>query len=169
MKPITKAFTMSIGVLLLTFALGGCAAVFDPHPQTIPVTSTPAGAQVFVDDTLVGTTPITLELDGRTDYDLLLRLNSEERRMTLESQVSGAYVAQDVLPGAALAAGSIAALVTCLPGSESMGGLCYLFTAPPLILGVGSSVVSVAVDSGTGQWLRLSPNHVEVIFETTQP
>jgi hypothetical protein len=169
MKRLDKRLAAVLATLLLAATLTGCAAIFNPHPQTIPVTSTPGGAQVLVDGTLVGTTPVTLELDGRTDYELLVRLNGRERRFTLESDISGTYVAQDVLPGMALAGGSAVVLATCLPDAESMGGLCYLFAGPPLALGVASSVVSVAVDSGTGQWLRLSPDHVHVTFDEASP
>jgi hypothetical protein len=41
----------------------GCATVFAPGPDRVPITSSPAGARVYVDDLLVGQTPAVIELD----------------------------------------------------------------------------------------------------------
>jgi hypothetical protein len=77
--------TASLTLALLAFALTGCAVLFNPNPQHVPVASDPEGAEVLVDGTLMGVTPITLELSGLKDYEVVLRLQGQERRFVLES------------------------------------------------------------------------------------
>lgn len=43
----------------------GCATVFAPGPDRVPVTSKPPGANIFIDGALVGQTPSVIELDRR--------------------------------------------------------------------------------------------------------
>jgi ABC-type amino acid transport substrate-binding protein len=57
----------SIALVLATaLVLGlapGCATIMAPGPDRVPIASNPAGARVYVDEQLVGQTPVVVELD----------------------------------------------------------------------------------------------------------
>jgi hypothetical protein len=143
--------------------LSGCAAIFAPRPQAIPVRSVPAGAEVFVDGVGMGTTPITLELDARRPYEVLLVLDGAERVIVLESGVDGTYVALDVLPGVGLAAATLALALTC---SDVIQCTFLAIIAPTgVTAGLAWAAVATAADAATGSWKRLSPGEVVVIFD----
>lgn len=155
MRRTSEHHAVPIVVLCLALALSSCAALTNPHPQSIPVTSTPEGADVLIDGTLVGRTPLTLQLDGRYDYHIVVRSNRQERRFTLESRVDGGYAALDVLPGATFAA---LGLVTSIEGYGVIG-------TPGIVAGAGAAALAVTIDATSGQWLRLAPNRIHVTFE----
>ncbi len=85
-----------IVLVVLAIGLGGCATLFTRPSQHVPIDSIPPAAQVFVDGTFVGTTPIALELEKRAEHEVLLRLGDQEQTVTLRSGIDGAYVALDV-------------------------------------------------------------------------
>lgn len=156
---------------LLTLVLSGCATIFAPELQSIPVTSAPPGAEVLVDGVSVGVTPLTLELEPRTSYEVTLRLGGETVATTLESGVDSTYVALDVGPGLALATLSAigiaqAARAGADTGDEALGVL--LLGGPAIVAlgaGVTTAATSVAIDASSGRWYRLSPSKVAVEFE----
>ncbi len=151
---------------LLAIALSGCATLFNPSSQHVPIDSAPPGAEVFVDGTLVGTTPITLELEKRSEHTLLLRLGDKEQSVTLRSGIDGAYVALDVAPGLAMAGAS--ALVLATTDYSNIGALGWAvpgMAAIGIAVGLGSAAINVAVDAGTGRWFRLTPGEVLVVFD----
>ena len=49
--------------VVLAVGLTGCATLFSGGPDKIPVTSNPPGASVYVDEMLVGQTPMTVTLN----------------------------------------------------------------------------------------------------------
>src|SRR6056297_871009 len=102
MPHLAHRIRTTTAIAAATILLTGCAALFSPNPQPVPVSSNPPGAQVFVDDAFVGTTPITLDLDSRQSYEVRIRAGERERVLTLASSVEASYVALDVLPGLAL-------------------------------------------------------------------
>lgn len=152
---------------LLVF-LSGCAALFSPNPQPIPVDSRPAGADVLVNGAYHGTTPMTVHLDAREAVDIVLRLDGAERRITLTSSLSGTYVALDLVPGLAVAGASLWLGEAGVSGRyiDSMGELAAVMVAGGgLIVGVGSAAISVGVDATTRRWYRLNPTEIVVDFE----
>ena len=163
MTRLHRTIVTSFASVFLALSLAGCAALFSPRLQPVPITSTPEGAQVFVDDALVGTTPITLELDARTNYEVVVRHRELERRFTLASGVSGTMVALDVVPGLALAGLGVYAMAENDPGdAEIVGdfiGLLMIGT------GVGSAALNVAIDASSGRWRRLAPREIVVVFD----
>lgn len=56
---------------VIAVALSGCATLMAGGPDTIMVQSNPPGAQVFVDDQLVGQTPMAVTLNRDTSRGLI--------------------------------------------------------------------------------------------------
>lgn len=56
--------------VVLSLVLAGCATLFAPGPDLVPVDSEPAGARVYLDGRLVGATP-TIVVVNRKDAGLL--------------------------------------------------------------------------------------------------
>ncbi len=153
-----------IGLYALTILLSGCATLFSPQPQAVPVSSQPAGAEVFVNGKPVGRTPVTLSLDARQSYEVRLRLGDEERTMMLMSEIDGLYVALDILPGVALGGASLAFVASC--GGNDMGCLGFeLFGLAGLGVGLGSAAVATTTDAVTGSWFYLTPGEIIVSFD----
>jgi hypothetical protein len=48
---------------VLVVATSGCATIMSPGPDRVPIASYPPGARVYVDNLLVGQTPVVVELD----------------------------------------------------------------------------------------------------------
>ena len=160
MTRLHRTIVTSFASVFLTLTLAGCAALFSPSLQPVPITSTPEGAQVFVDDALVGTTPLTLELDAGNSYEIVIRHLAQERRITLQTGVSGTMVALDVVPALALA--GLGLWVMSDPNRAEMieiVGLSMIAT------GAGWTALNLAIDASSGRWRRLSPNEVVVAFD----
>jgi hypothetical protein len=150
--------------------LSGCAALFAPDPQPVPVDTRPPGAGVYVDGEYRGTTPLTLELDGRATHDVTLRLDDQERTIQLTSSVGATWVALDVVPGLALAGASFAVASTGSGYVDSFGELLAVFGGGVgMAIGAGSAAVAVGVDAATGRWYRLSPGDIVVEFTSPEP
>lgn len=152
--------------LLASVLLSGCAAIFSPQPQAVPVDSRPAGAEVFVDGESVGTTPITLMLDSNRDYEVMLSLGGEERVVLLKSEIDGLYVALDIVPGLGLGIAGLAIGQSCSGVGADFG--CVggaLVGVVGMTLGVASAGVAIAVDATTGAWTYLSPGEILVMFD----
>jgi hypothetical protein len=54
---------MRVATLLLIAALSGCATIMAGGPDHVPVNSNPPGAAVYVDNQLVGQTPMVVTLN----------------------------------------------------------------------------------------------------------
>lgn len=54
--------------LAMLLAVGGCATVIKGSHQTVPMASDPPGADVLVDGTLVGQTPLKVEMKRKNDH-----------------------------------------------------------------------------------------------------
>jgi hypothetical protein len=58
-------------VWVLALSVSGCATLFAPGPDHVPVDSTPSGAHVLVDSQEVGLTPTTVTLDRKTGRGII--------------------------------------------------------------------------------------------------
>lgn len=75
--------------LVLLLALSpGCATIFNPTRQSVPVTSNPTGAEVWLDGKLVGIAPMTLKLDTRAKHAITVRQGDAIKTWTLQPQMS---------------------------------------------------------------------------------
>lgn len=148
--------------LIAVMSLTACATVFAPDPQPVPVRSVPEGAKVFVDGELAGRTPVTLSLPRRGRYQVMVRRGEQERVVVLESELEESYVALDVLPGLAVAGGSLALASSC---AEALGCLVAAHVASVGVTGgLAASAGATTTDAISGAWYTLRPGVVEVRF-----
>ncbi len=149
-------------VLVLLIGTAGCATLFAPEEQAVPVRSQPAGAEVFLDGERVGRTPLILTLRREGTYRLRLVHGGQERTATLTSEVSGTYLALDVLPGLGLAGASIALATACDDPYVCLFAASAASTG--IAVGLGASASASATDAISGAWIRLRPVEVAVNF-----
>lgn len=153
--PLRRAVVVALMVLLLP--LTSCATMFTGTMQSIPVTSSPERAEVFVDGVSVGFTPLELRLPRRADVTVEVRLGDRVRSFELQSETQGAMVGLDLVPVGVMGGLIIVTVVaTSALGSESsvaMLGLLGLATAPLL------------VDYGTGGLFELRPGEIVAVFD----
>ncbi len=175
MQPRHARYAWSIVVAVVAIVLSGCATLFTRPSQQVPIDSEPPGAQVFVDGSFVGTTPITLQLEKRSEYEIVLRIGDRQQSVTLHSSIDNAIVGFDVAPGL-IVAGVSGLVLAGTPdrGPAESGGPMPIIRLDPYIrrgavigiaVGLGSAAMNVAVDAGTGRWYRLTPSEVLVVFD----
>ncbi len=160
-------------IVVVAVVLSGCATMYNPGSQTLPVASTPTGATVFIDGEPMGTTPLTLTLYNRAPVTLTLRLpDGRERTIELERRFDTVSFAVSLVPAAVVAGGAV--IFEMEYGSPP--GTSELTTSSPtlgpgpfyllgLIAGAGVSVVSFGFDALMGSWFRLLPGEVMVVFD----
>lgn len=81
--------------LMSTFLLAGCATLLSGSSDEIGFTSEPPGAEVVIDDVVVGETPTTVEVDrpGLEDQQVTVRIDGfEPRTFELQKQFNGTAV-----------------------------------------------------------------------------
>ena len=89
-----------LGILAALVLLSGCGALFNGSPAKVNFTSTPEGADVLIDGTRRGTTPVVLDLQKNKDYTVVFKKNGyREITAVLSKKVSGTYIVLDVLGG----------------------------------------------------------------------
>ena len=88
MKP--RYLCQSAILLALVGTGSGCATIMHGTTQTVPVSSSPSGAQVFVDVQYAGVTPCNVELKrGRPHQFVIKKVGYEDASVSTSNQVSG--------------------------------------------------------------------------------
>jgi len=86
--------------VILALLLTGCGALFNGGPQMVQFTSRPDGAEVWVDGTPRGRTPISLGLSKNQNHTVVFRLAGHgDFGAEITRQISAGYVVLDVLGG----------------------------------------------------------------------
>jgi hypothetical protein len=147
----------AVAAALLLPALSSCALLVNGLTQTVPVTSTPAGAVVFVDGVHRGVTPIDLELRRDSTTVVTVRLGAQEQSTIVTGRANGTLIAVGAAPAALLAAGSVA---TCTSRDHNSEIFCVFMVGGTLL-----SAAPVLVDGATGAWNELSPAAIDIEFE----
>lgn len=155
-------------VLLLALATG-CATLFTPVHQNVPVTTRPAGAEVWVDGKLVGTAPITLKLDTRARHDITVRRGNDIRTWALEQQLSSGGGLALTIDAAVLASGGYCA-VAAFQGAAYYASTYDMWDLGSwdIALGIGCIAVGLAplaIDVATNHLNELQPREIAVDFE----
>ena len=87
-------------LLLPTFALTACGALFNGGPANVAMNSNPAGAEIWIDGTNRGITPATLQLAKGKNHTITFRkAGFADTNYEITRQVSPTYVILDVLGG----------------------------------------------------------------------
>jgi hypothetical protein len=85
---------------LSMLALSGCAAVLGSKQKEFDQSSTPAGADVFLDGNRLGSTPVRVQLSNQATHTFVFRREGyREASCTLARGTGGGWVILDVLTG----------------------------------------------------------------------
>jgi hypothetical protein len=89
-----------VACVLLLFTVAGCGALFNSGPANIPMSTNPPGAEVWIDGTSRGVTPLTLPLAKNRNHTVTLRKDGfEDTTVEIGRKVSAGYVILDILGG----------------------------------------------------------------------
>ena len=93
--------TRHTGLVLLSALLAtGCGALFNSKVKTIAMTSTPAQAEVWIDGTMRGVTPLSLPLDNQESHTVVFRKEGyQDVTCELRSSVGAGWIILDILGG----------------------------------------------------------------------
>lgn len=87
-------------VALIAITAAGCGALFNSGPALVTFTSSPDGADVYVNGTRRGVTPLSIPLPKDGDYVVTFRKDGyEEVVATVNKKVGAGWVILDVLGG----------------------------------------------------------------------
>ena len=86
-------------VWLALVLVSACATLFNADRDPVSFGSEPTGAEVWIDGTNRGRTPLTLELQPNREYQVVLKLHGEERAFELTNSVGAGWIVLDVLGG----------------------------------------------------------------------
>jgi len=86
--------------LAAVLAVPACGAIFNSGPQKVTFNSDPAGAEVWIDGSRRGSTPVILDLAKNKDYTIVMKRDGYgDATASLSKKVSAGYVVLDVLGG----------------------------------------------------------------------
>lgn len=92
--------TNHILVSLSALTLAGCGALFNGGPANVTMQSNPAGAEVWIDGTNRGVTPVTLEMAKNRDHTVTFRrAGYQDTSVEIRRKLSGTYLVLDILGG----------------------------------------------------------------------
>jgi len=94
----TGLFFSFIAVTILTFS--SCATIFKVSTYDVSFSSDPTGAKVYVNGSLLGTTPVQLELKSKNSYTIEFKKDGyETKTVLLNNSVGGGWIVLDILGG----------------------------------------------------------------------
>lgn len=94
----TILFFSFVAVTVLTF--NSCATLFKGSTDDVNFSSDPTGAKVYVNGSLLGTTPFALELKSNKNYTLEFKKEGyETKTVLLNNSVGGGWIVLDILGG----------------------------------------------------------------------
>lgn len=80
--------------------MNGCATIFKGSTETVSYNSEPSGAKVYVNGSLMGTTPFQLELKSNQTYTIEFRKEGYgNKTVILNNSVGGGWIVLDILFG----------------------------------------------------------------------
>jgi len=91
---------LKVMLILSIVLVGGCATLFKGSTDGVSFSSDPDGAKVYVNGTLLGTTPVQLELKSENSYSIEFRKEGyENRTVLLNNSVGAGWIVLDILGG----------------------------------------------------------------------
>lgn len=94
-----------IGLFFSLFAaasiiFSSCATIIKGSTDDVSFSSDPTGAKVYVNGSLLGTTPVQLELKSKNSYTIEFKKDGyETKTVLLNNSVGGGWIVLDVLFG----------------------------------------------------------------------
>ncbi|GAB6283619.1 MAG: hypothetical protein STSR0008_24030 [Ignavibacterium sp.] len=87
-------------ILFVTFLFTSCATLFKGSTDTVAFSSDPTSAKVYVNGSLLGTTPVQLELKSKNSYTIEFKKDGyETKTVVLNNSVGGGWIVLDILGG----------------------------------------------------------------------
>lgn len=162
---VMRALVLAAGGL----SLGGCALLYNPVSQSVPVTSAPTGAEVWIDGEFVGTTPVTVELNARSTHHVEVKSGGQSKAWFLEPQWTPGSTLGAAGDGLLLVAGGGLGVFT-LAFSSSGGGPVFpisdgLVSSVWGVVLIGAGFSPLVVDLATGSFHAVSAAKLEVTFQ----
>jgi hypothetical protein len=90
---------MSKQLALLALLLAGCGTVIGKRQAPVQLTSSPAGADVYVDGVHRGKTPVEVVVSTAGTHQIELRMGDRVGRCQVEGGISGMWIALDLAMG----------------------------------------------------------------------
>jgi hypothetical protein len=92
--------TKLLSVVAICLLVGGCATIFKGNSSKIELNSNPQGAQVLVNGTAMGETPIRLKLESKKTYSIEFRKEGFKTRIVnVQNHVGAGWIVLDVITG----------------------------------------------------------------------
>jgi hypothetical protein len=89
-----------VSLVGLAFLDGGCASIIKGTTQAIPVSSDPLGAEVRLDGSMVGQTPLTLAVKRKSDHLITIEKTGYLGESTAITRTTSGAVAGNIILGA---------------------------------------------------------------------
>ncbi|OGC42847.1 hypothetical protein A2Y85_06170 [candidate division WOR-3 bacterium RBG_13_43_14] len=100
MKHLLTAGKILACLAVIALFIHGCATIFKGSNEQVYVNSDPAGAKIYVNGALMGSTPVMLELKSSKTYNVEFRMDGyESKTYTLTNHLGAGWVILDVLCG----------------------------------------------------------------------
>ena len=80
-EPFWRTVVTLLPIPLLVLSSGGCATMFTPSFQEVPVASTPEGAEVWIDGEFVGVTPVTVTVKANQNHEVVTKLGDDVKAL----------------------------------------------------------------------------------------
>lgn len=100
MKQFYKIGLFFSFVAVASLIFSSCATIFKGSTDDVSFSSDPSGAKVYVNGSLLGTTPVQLELKSKNSYTIEFKKEGyETKTVLLNNSVGGGWIVLDVLFG----------------------------------------------------------------------
>jgi len=97
MIPVNGSGWLCMVTLAALCLASGCGAIFNGTSSSIPVTSNPSGAEVWVDGELVGRTPTQIRVSNDEDHAITFRIaGGEDQTVQVRRRMQAGYVVLDL-------------------------------------------------------------------------
>jgi len=91
------AMLVAIGVL---WSLSGCATILAGKQANVSFSADPEGAQVYVNGSLMGTTPVQIKLENNKDYTIEFRKEGfQTKTVYLDKGIGAGWLILDIVFG----------------------------------------------------------------------
>ena len=87
-------------LLIAAIVTAGCGTLFNSKIKTISMSSNPTQAEVWIDGTMRGTTPLSLELDNQRSHTVVFKKEGHaDVACELRSNTGAGWIILDILGG----------------------------------------------------------------------
>ncbi|WP_337871635.1 PEGA domain-containing protein [Ignavibacterium sp.] len=100
MKKFFYHSSIFVLIIVVSFIFTSCATIFKGSTDDVSFSSDPTGAKVYVNGSLLGTTPFQLELKSNKTYTIEFKKDGyETKAVVLNNSIGAGWILLDVLGG----------------------------------------------------------------------